>query len=203
MDERALELERSRPAPDRETWERVKGALADRAESEGLLDVAFERHETPLGTMLLAGTGEGLVRVGFPGEDEDELLAELAARVSPRILAATREPLLTARRQLDEYFDGARRRFEIDLDWRLTGGFRQKVLRATAEIPFGRTATYTEVATAAGSARAVRAAGSALGSNPLAIVVPCHRVLRVGGALGGYRGGLEAKRRLLELEGVL
>lgn len=203
MDERALEVERSRPEPDRETWERVKGTLADRAESEGLLDVAFERHETPLGTMLLAGTGEGLVRVGFPGEDEDELLAELAARVSPRILAATREPLLTARRQLDEYFDGARRRFEIDLDWRLTGGFRQKVLRATAEIPFGRTATYTEVATAAGSARAVRAAGSALGSNPLAIVVPCHRVLRVGGALGGYRGGLEAKRRLLELEGVL
>jgi methylated-DNA-[protein]-cysteine S-methyltransferase len=128
------------------------------------------------------------------------VLEELAHRVSPRVLGAQRESLTRARRQLDEYFDGARRDFDVTLDWRLTAGFRRDVLRATARIPYGSTASYRDVAERAGRPRAVRAAGTALATNPLPILVPCHRVLRTGGELGGYRGGAEAKAQLLGLE---
>ena len=107
------------------------------------------------------------------------------------------------RRELDEYFDGRRSDFDVPIDWSLTRGFTGKVLRATARIRFGRTSTYAEVAGRAGSLRAVRAAGNALGANPIPVVVPCHRVLRTGGALGGYTGGVERKEFLLRLEGVL
>jgi methylated-DNA-[protein]-cysteine S-methyltransferase len=140
------------------------------------------------------------VRVGLPAEDEDAVLDELARRVSVRVLHASRDALTHARRQLDEYFDGSRRTFDVALDWRLTRGFRREVLRATAQIPYGQTASYKQVATRAGSPGAVRAAGTALATNPLPIVVPCHRVLRSGGALGAYRGGPEAKAQLLTLE---
>lgn len=200
------ELERSLAegsAPDAATWERVRGDLADAAELSGLIDVAFEHHETPLGTIVVGATRDGLVRIGLPSEDSDDVLQQLAERVSPRVLRASRDSLVQTRRQLDEYFGHERRLFEIPLDWRLTTGFRRDVLRATERIPYGETASYRDVATRAGSPNAVRAAGSALATNPLPIVVPCHRVLRAGGDVGGYAGGPSRKRRLLTLEGSL
>ena len=163
----------------------------------------MERHESPLGTLLVAATEDGLVRLGLPADGDEEVLAELAAKISPRVLIAPRSTLTAARRQLDEYFDHRRRAFDVELDWRLTNGFRRDVLMATAHIPYGRTGTYSTVATEAGSPAAVRAAGTALATNPVPIVVPCHRVLRSDGELGNYRGGPEAKRRLLELEGAI
>lgn len=173
-----------------------------RAAEEGLLDVAYATADSPFGPLLLATTPRGLVRVGLPNQDADELLVDLADRVSPRVLEAPAE-LDEARRELDLYFDGKLDRFDLPLDWRLSDGFRRRVLRAIDRIPFGQTRTYTEMARRAGNERAVRAAGSACGSNPIPLVVPCHRVLRTGGALGGYGGGLPMKQALLELEGVL
>lgn len=176
--------------------------LADRAAAEGLLDVAYATMDSPFGPLLLASTPRGLVRVGLPAYDPDETLAELAARISPRVLEAPAR-LDEVRRQLDRYFEGRLREFELTLDWRLTGGFQAKVQRAIARIPYGQTRSYTQVAAIAGNRRAVRAAGTACGSNPIPIVVPCHRVLRSGGALGGYGGGLPMKLALLQLEGAL
>jgi methylated-DNA-[protein]-cysteine S-methyltransferase len=186
--------------PDPATWGRIRDELLGRADAEGLVDVAFERHESPLGTILLGATTQGVVRVGLPAEDEDAVLEELARRVSPRVLIARRDALTRVRHELDEYFDGSRHAFDVPLDWRLTNGFRREVLRATAQIPYGKTASYRDVATRAGRPAAVRAAGTALATNPLPILVPCHRVLRSGGALGSYRGGPQAKAQLLDLE---
>jgi methylated-DNA-[protein]-cysteine S-methyltransferase len=176
--------------------------LRARAAEEGLLDVAYATADSPFGPLLLAQTSRGLVRVGLPNQDSDELLIDLAERVSPRVLEAPAE-LDEVRRELDLYFAGKLDRFDLPLDWRLSGGFRRRVLRAIDRIPYGQTRTYTEMARRAGNERAVRAAGSACGSNPIPLVVPCHRVLRTGGALGGYGGGLPMKQALLELEGVL
>jgi O-6-methylguanine DNA methyltransferase len=194
-------LARGRRA-DPAAWARMQRDLLARAETEGLIDVAFERHDSPLGTIVVGATTQGIVRVWLPAESEEALHDELARRVSPRILHAPRATLSHARQQLNEYFDGSRHAFDIPLDWRLTHGFRHQVLRATAEIPYGRTASYRDVATRAGNPAAVRAAGTALTTNPLPILVPCHRVLRTGGALGSYRGGSAAKAQLLNLEGV-
>lgn len=174
--------------------------LAARAAEQGLLDVAYARTDSPFGTLLLATTRRGLVRVGLPNQDADELLVDLSERVSPRVLEAPAQ-LDEARRELERYFAGDLRRFELPLDWRLSEGFRLRVLRAIARIPYGQTRTYTEMAKGAGNERAVRAAGTACGRNPLPLVVPCHRVLRSGGALGGYGGGLPMKEALLALEG--
>jgi methylated-DNA-[protein]-cysteine S-methyltransferase len=176
--------------------------LVDRAASEGLLDVAYARADSPFGTLLLATTSCGLIRVGLPNQDSNELLEELAERISPRVLEAPSR-LDETRRELDLYFRGELTEFDLPLDWRLSRDFRRRALRAIARIPYGQTRSYTEIATSAGNERAVRAAGTACGSNPLPIVVPCHRVLRSGGTLGGYGGGLPMKRALLELEGVL
>jgi methylated-DNA-[protein]-cysteine S-methyltransferase len=173
-----------------------------RATEEGLLDVAYTTADSPFGPLLLARTQRGLVRLGLPNQDADELLVDLAARVSPRVLEAPAE-LDEVRRELDLYFAGKLDRFDLPLDWQLSGGFRQRVLRAIKRIPYGQTRSYTEMARKAGNERAVRAAGTACGSNPIPLVVPCHRVLRTGGALGGYGGGLPMKQALLELEGVL
>ncbi len=167
------------------------------------MDVSFERHDSPLGSVLLAATDAGLVRLGLPIEDDDAVLGKLAERVSPRVLAGSRRSISLARRQLDEYFEGDRRSFDVPLDWQLTRGFRREVLRATALIPYGRTVSYREVAKDAGRPGAFRAAGTALSTNPLPIVVPCHRVLRSGGGLGDYRGGSAAKAKLLSLEGAV
>jgi methylated-DNA-[protein]-cysteine S-methyltransferase len=180
------------------TIDRFKARVAE----EGLLDVAYTSADSPFGPLLLATTKRGLVRVGLPNQDPDELLADLAERVSPRVLEAPNE-LDAARRELDLYFEGKLDRFDLPLDWRLSSGFRRRVLRAIDRIPYGQTRNYTEMARRAGNERAVRAAGSACGSNPIPLVVPCHRVLRTSGALGGYGGGLPMKQALLELEGVL
>lgn len=173
--------------------------LSTRAAEEGLLDVAYARSESPFGELLLAATPRGVVRVGLPNQDADQLLEDLAARVSPRVLEAPAQ-LDDLRRELDLYFQGRLRRFDLPLDWRLSHDFRRRALRAVARIPYGQTRTYREVATSAGNSRAVRAAGTACGSNPIPIVVPCHRVVRTGGGLGGYGGGLEMKVALLDLE---
>ncbi|MGH2886539.1 MAG: methylated-DNA--[protein]-cysteine S-methyltransferase [Solirubrobacteraceae bacterium] len=179
--------------------------LTEAVAAAGLLDVAYATLDSPVGRLLVAVTPRGVVRLAYldvadAGEDEETVLAQLASTVSPRVLAAPRK-LDEPRRELDQYFAGRRRQFELPLDWQLTRGFGRRVLEATARIPFGATATYKQVATDAGNARAYRAAGNALGSNPIPIVVPCHRILHSGGGLGGYTGGLERKRVLLGVEG--
>jgi len=177
-------------------------ALGHRAADEGLLDVAYGTYDSPLGPLTVMVTPRGLVRLSYPDERIDEQLAEIAERISPRILEA---PGRTdaVRRELDAYFAGTLHHFEVPIDWRLVRGFAGNVLRATAQIPFGSASTYREVASRAGSPRAYRAAGNALGSNPIPIVVPCHRVLHADGSIGGYTGGLDRKRYLLRLEGVI
>jgi methylated-DNA-[protein]-cysteine S-methyltransferase len=182
--------------------ERLLQSLADGAGRRGLLDVAVASTDTPIGSLLLAATEEGLVRVAFEIEDSDEVIEQLAARVSPRVLEAPRR-LDPARRQIEEYFEGRRTTFELPVDMQLAHGFRRKALGFVAAIPYGRTASYKEVASGAGSPAAVRAAGSACATNPVPIVVPCHRVLRTGGGLGGYGGGVDRKEQLLRLEGAL
>lgn len=182
------------------------GAATERfralAEAESLVDIAYASVDSPVGALLLAGTDQGLVRVGLPNQDTAFLLEDLSERISPRVLEAPTR-LDEARRELDAYFDGKLRDFALPLDWRLSSGFRQRVLRSIDSIPYGETRSYKEMAAGAGNPKAVRAAGSACGSNPIPIIVPCHRVLRTGGALGGYGGGLEMKQELLRLEGVL
>jgi methylated-DNA-[protein]-cysteine S-methyltransferase len=180
----------------------LRRRLAGRAAAAGLLDVAYGTMDSPLGELTVIVTPRGLVRLSYPGEGIGEQLEELADRVSPRILAAP-ERTDEVRRQLDAYFAGRRHAFDVPIDWRLVRGFAGQVLRATARIPFGSVSSYREVASEAGSPNAYRAAGNALGSNPIPIVVPCHRVLHAGGGLGGYTGGVERKRFLLELEGAL
>jgi methylated-DNA-[protein]-cysteine S-methyltransferase len=187
---------------DGEDASRAATALAERAAREGLLDVAYTTVDSPFGPLLAAGTPRGLVRLAFPEESEDAVLERLAVRLSPRILRSPARFDGIAR-QLDEYFSGRRRAFETDLDWSLIGPFGRRVLGVTAAIPYGGVLSYAQVAGEAGSPRGSRAAGNALGSNPIPIVIPCHRVLRTGGHLGGYGGGVERKRWLLELEGAL
>lgn len=196
--ERSLRAAMSSPSSD--TMAKLRARLGEDAADRGLLDVAYASLDSPLGPLLVAATEAGLVRVAFDNEPRDEVLGDLATRLSPRVLEAPAR-LDRARQQLDEYFDGRRIRFDLPLDWSLTGGFRRDVLAATSAIGFGETGTYRSVATAAGNPRAVRAAGSALATNPILIVVPCHRVLRSDGGMGGYRGGVERKHRLLDLEG--
>jgi methylated-DNA-[protein]-cysteine S-methyltransferase len=174
--------------------------LAQRAAREALLDVAYTEVDSPIGPLTVASTPRGLVRLAYM--PADEVAEELATKLSPRVMRAPARHD-EVRRELDEYFEGRRQAFELPLDWSLSRGFFRRVLRQTARIDYGSVGTYAEVARRAGSPRAVRAAGNALGSNPIAIVVPCHRVLRTGGGLGGYGGGLERKEFLLRLEGVL
>jgi methylated-DNA-[protein]-cysteine S-methyltransferase len=177
--------------------------LSERAAREGLADLCYAVVVgSPLGDLLLVSSRRGLAMVHYVdgGADVDGALDRLAARRSPRIVesAIANDPW---RRELDEYFAGARRRFDAPLDWGDIDGFRRRVLRAAAAVPYGRAVNYKEIATSAGSPSGARAAGNALGSNPLAIVIPCHRVLPVSGRLGGYTGGVERKRLLLALEG--
>ena len=172
------------------------------AAGAGLADVAFATVDSPFGPLLVAATRRGLVRLAYPHEDVDGSLEELARAVSPRILEAPAR-VDEIRRELDQYFEGRRQHFAVPVDFRLTRGFTQKILRIVSRIPFGSLLTYGQVATKAGSPRAYRAAGNALGSNPIPIVVPCHRVVHAGGGLGGYTGGLERKEFLLRLEGAL
>jgi methylated-DNA-[protein]-cysteine S-methyltransferase len=187
------------PAYDEAASVRLHARLVADAEHEGLLDVAYRTIGTPVGELLLAATERGLVRVAYPSEDHAAVLARLASAVSPRILRAPSR-LDSAARQLDEYFAGRLRTFDLPLDLRLAHGFRRDVLAHLPAIPYGRTESYSQVAAAAGHPRAVRAAGTACATNPLPVVVPCHRVVRSDGTAGGYVGGAEVKRTLLALE---
>jgi methylated-DNA-[protein]-cysteine S-methyltransferase len=186
-------------APDDATLDRLHHVLADRAERAGVLDVAYRTMASPLGDLLLAATTDGLVRVAFAREDHDTVLETLATLVSPRVLRAPARLDLVAR-ELDEYFAGVRRSFDVPVDLRLAAGFRRAVLAHLRTIPFGTTESYAAVARAAGSPNAVRAVGTACATNPVPLVVPCHRVVRSDGTIGQYRGGVEAKRTLLALE---
>jgi methylated-DNA-[protein]-cysteine S-methyltransferase len=199
--ERLLRVEDSQAEHDRAATAAQR--FTERAARDGLADITYTPADSPFGPLLLAATRRGLVRVAFPEEDVDGALQKLAACISPRIVEAA-APLDGIRRELDEYFAGRRTSFELALDWKLVGPFARRVLGAAVRIPYGGVRTYAEVAAQAGSPRGSRAAGNALGSNPIPIVVPCHRVLRGGnGGLGGYAGGLERKRFLLALEGGL
>lgn len=193
-----MNINRPLPMPTASPLPEIEAAAA----AAGLLDVGYATLDSPAGKLLLAATRQGLVRVAYldSDEDEDAVLEQLSMRVSPRILAAPRA-LDEPRFELDDYFAGRLQRFEVPIDWRLARGFGRRVLEATAEIPYGSVSTYKRIATEAGSPRGSRAAGNALGANPLPIVVPCHRVLHSGGGLGGYTGGLDRKRTLLAIEG--
>jgi len=186
-------------ATDPQTMARLHQRLTATAEREGLLDIGFDVIDSPVGRLLLAATEVGLVRVAYAVEDHDAVLADLATRVSPRVLRAP-GLVAVAARQLEEYFTGRRRGFDVPLDLRLSAGFRRSVLDELRRIEFGGTRSYAEIAVAAGSPRAVRAVGSACATNPIPVVVPCHRVVRADGAPGGYIGGPDAKRSLLALE---
>ena len=185
----------------------VEGVLA-RAERDGLIDVAYASVDSPFGKLLVARTDRGVVRLKLPGGrdsqiSDDETLEALATYVSPRVLEAPSR-LDEERRELEEYFEGKRDRFDVPVDWSLTSaGFRSRALHAVARIPYGKTKTYAEIAKAAGNDRAFRAAGTACGRNPIPLIVPCHRVVQSGGGIGNYGGGPEMKRALLDLEGAL
>ena len=195
----------SLPPPDLRPGEAavLAARTAARAADEGIAEVAYARVASPVGQLVAVATARGLARIAYELENGglESVLDDVALRISPAIVEAPAR-LDVVRRQLDDYFDGRRRDFDVALDWALTGsGFRRRVLQECARIPFGATSTYRQIAIAAGSPKAFRAAGGALGSNPMPIVVPCHRVLASSGALGGYTGGLERKRLLLSIEG--
>jgi methylated-DNA-[protein]-cysteine S-methyltransferase len=194
-----LELEVAFPAPDETDLVSLRAQLAVDAAAGDLLDLAYRTVDSPFGPLLVAATPTGLARVAFEREDHDAVLEELATHISPRVL---RSGLRTdeVARQLDEYFAGRRRRFDVAVDLQLAHGFRREVLTHLREIAYGHRESYTEVATAAGRPRAVRAAASACSQNPIPLVVPCHRVVRSDGTFGEYRGGAAMKAALLAME---
>jgi methylated-DNA-[protein]-cysteine S-methyltransferase len=185
--------------PGDDVLTRLHTRLAEAAQRDGILDVAYRTLDTPVGTLLVASTEQGLIRVAYQVQDHDAVLADLAAAVSPRILHAPAR-LDEVSRQVEQYFAQRRTVFEVPLDLRLSKGFRRAVLSHLSEIGYGRTESYAQVAAAAGSPKAVRAVGTACATNPLPVVVPCHRVVRSDGSFGGYVGGPQAKQTLLTLE---
>jgi methylated-DNA-[protein]-cysteine S-methyltransferase len=197
-DDLARDLARAFPA-DPGDLRRLHGRLAAAADRDGILDVAYRTVDTPVGPLLLAATETGLVRVAYASEGHDAVLETLADRISPRILNAPAR-LDAPARELDEYFAGRRHRFDLPLDWRLSAGFRRAVLSHLTEIGYGQTASYGAAARLAGHPKAVRAAATACATNPLPVVVPCHRVIYADGRIGRYLGGPDAKRTLLTLE---
>ena len=178
---------------------RLHERLAQAAQRDGILDIAYRTIDSPVGSLLLAATEAGLVRVAYASEGHDTVLQALADRISPRVLNAPAR-LDEPARELDEYFGGHRRSFDLPLDWRLSAGFRRAVLSHLTEIGYGQTASYAAVAGLAGNPKAVRAAATACATNPLPVVIPCHRVIYSDGRIGRYLGGPEAKRTLLTLE---
>ena len=181
------------------TLARLRDRLGLAAEAEGLLDVAYTTVDSPVGPLLLAATPKGLVRVAYEVEDHDRVLETLAQRISPRVLRAPGR-LDAAARELGEYFGRRRRAFDLPLDLALSRGFRRLVQQHLPEIGYGQTRTYGQIAELVGNPGAVRAVGTACATNPLPVVVPCHRVLRADGTPGGYVGGPAAKQVLLRLE---
>jgi methylated-DNA-[protein]-cysteine S-methyltransferase len=202
MTEKALAEALARRAPGDDRLAAVNAAVLDRAESEGLLDVAYAEVDSPYGELFLAATEKGVVALGLPNREPETLLERIAERVSPRILEAPAR-LDGPRRELDAYFEGKLHDFSTPVDWSLTRGFSDRALHIVAGIPYGKTLSYTEVAERAGNRKASRAAGTACATNPIPLIVPCHRVLPASGIPGNYGGGPEMKRSLLELEGSL
>jgi methylated-DNA-[protein]-cysteine S-methyltransferase len=184
---------------DAETLNRLHRRLEHAAEQDGVLDVAYTVVDSPVGRLLLAATLRGVVRVAYASEDHDRVLDTLAQRLSPRILRAPKR-LDAVARELEEYFAKRRQVFDVPLDLSLSHGFRQLVQKHLPEIGYGQTRSYGQVAELVGNPRAVRAVGTACATNPLPVVVPCHRVLRADGSLGGYIGGIDARTTLLHLE---
>ena len=170
------------------------------AKAGNLIDIAYTTVDSPVGELVLAATPNGLLRIGF--DNEEGVLNDLAERVSPRILAFP-DRLARVKAELGEYFAGRRDQFDLPLDWALIVGFRRRILEVTAQIPFGSVSTYQDVAGQAGQPKGARAAGQALGGNPIPVIIPCHRVLRSGGGMGGYAGGTDRKQFLLRLEGSI
>jgi methylated-DNA-[protein]-cysteine S-methyltransferase len=207
LTEKQLERMLRQAPPGADLDRAVQGVLA-RAERDGLIDVAYATVDSPIGELLVATTDRGVVRVALPIDrgrqrPRDEVLEEIAAVVSPRMLEAPNR-LDQERRELEDYFEGRRQKFDVPVDWSLTApGFRNRALHAVARIPFGKTKTYAEIAKEAGNPRAFRAAGTACGYNPIPLIVPCHRVVPSSGGIGNYGGGPELKRALLDLEGAL
>ena len=187
------------PETDEDAQRRLHARLAAAAAEAGILDVAYRTVDSPLGPLLLAATDQGLVRVAWALEDHDRVLAQLADRISPRVLRAPGR-LDRAAREIEEYLDRRRTAFDLPLDLRLARGFRRTVLDALPTIPYGATASYSAVAALTGSPAAVRAVGTACARNPLPLVIPCHRVVRADGTPGRYAGGEPTKRTLLALE---
>ncbi|WP_435202504.1 methylated-DNA--[protein]-cysteine S-methyltransferase [Janibacter sp. GS2] len=179
--------------------ERLHAGLVDRALGADLLDIAYRTLDSSLGTLLLAATPEGVLRVAFDTEGHDAVLADLAARVSPRVLHAPAR-LDAAARGLTDYLEGRVRSLDVPLDLRLLDGYRKEVVASLSQIAYGQVATYARVAELTGRPRAVRAVGSACAHNPVPLLLPCHRVVRSDGSEGGYRGGAAAKHALLDLE---
>lgn len=199
MSDHTIQLLTTTTSGDDKHLAALHAALVERATTESAVDATYRVVDSPVGALLLAATEAGVVRVAFDVEDHDRVLESLGTSVGSRILRGGNrlDPLA---RELDDYFAGGRRSFDVPIDLRLARGFRLSVLHHLQEIPYGSTESYGQVAVATGSPRAVRAVGSACATNPLPIVVPCHRVVRSDGSLGGYLGGLEAKERLLALE---
>ena len=195
----AGELFAALPDVDEQAQRRLHDRLVAAAERDGILDVAYRTVDTPLGTLLLAATERGLVRVAYDRQSHEQVLQQLADRVSPRILLAPAR-LDPAAIQIEEYLAGRRTRFDLPLDFRLSHGFRRTVLSHLTEIGYGRTASYAAIAALAGNPKAVRAVGTACATNPLPVVVPCHRVVRSDGSAGAYVGGTDVKLALLRLE---
>jgi methylated-DNA-[protein]-cysteine S-methyltransferase len=186
-------------APGDGELRRLHDRLVTAADEDGILDIGYTTIDSPVGPLLLAATSKGLVRVAYQSEDHDRVLGTLASRISPRIL---RDPkrLDAAAREIGEYFAGRRTVFDLPLDFSLSHGFRQVVQQQLPQIGYGKTRSYGQVAAMVGNPKAVRAVGTACATNPVPIVVPCHRVVRADGTLGGYAGGPEAKSTLLTLE---
>jgi methylated-DNA-[protein]-cysteine S-methyltransferase len=185
--------------PSAERMLRLHRTLEESAERGGILDIAYTTIDSPVGTLLLAATDKGLLRVAFESEGLDKVLDTLGTKISHRILKSPKR-LDPAAREIDEYFERKRTSFDLTLDLSLSSGFRQLVQKHLPRIAYGTTESYKQVAAIVGNPKAMRAVGTACATNPLPIVVPCHRVLRTDGTLGGYAGGLAAKTALLRLE---
>lgn len=194
-----MSIENLTQPSDEALLERLTAQLGRTADAEGLLDVAYRTIDSPLGTLLLAATPRGLVRVAFETEESEDVLTELATAVSPRVLRSPAR-LDAVARELEEYFDGRRRSFDLAVDLTLARGFRREVVELLPQIGYGRTASYREVAEMTGRPGATRAVGTACARNPVPLVIPCHRVVRTDGTIGAYRGGHDAKVALLEME---
>jgi methylated-DNA-[protein]-cysteine S-methyltransferase len=178
---------------------RLQQGLVTRAEQEQILDIAYRFLDSPVGTLLIAATTAGVVRVAFDVENHDDVLSSLAETISPRIIRDARRTDEVAK-QIDAYFAKGTTQFHVALDLQLVRGFRHTVLTHLPEVTYGTTASYAALATLAGKPTAFRAAATACSHNPLPIVLPCHRIVKSDGSVGRYLGGDDRKRLLLALE---